>query len=148
MPVALREALARGSYFVATGKSSCNLNNSHLLPPRKAEESRASSHPPPPAFAACHQAYTQASRNSGCRSSTVTRRRINMSITPSRRKKDPSLVFATNQEFAGMLQLPETARSAPRAAVRGGLCLSLPRISCSRRFSGSSPGAAGLLLPI
>lgn len=108
-------------------------------------------HPPPRTSPGCRRSSRGTSGlgrgNEG--SSTVTRQRIIVSITQSRENK-PFIISVCHQLEVGVVGFASRSRRLPRLhprAFAGLASLSLPRISCSLRSSGSSPAVVWILLP-
>lgn len=140
LPCTSREALVPGEDFVAVG----NLWFDRFSSERR--KRRSSLHPP---SAGCRRLPPEASGfgtgNEG--SSTTTRQRIIMSITQSRENKP--FISVCHQLEVGTVGFASRSHRLPRPHPRAfaGLgSLSLPRISCSLRSSGSSPVSVWILL--
>lgn len=147
LPCAPREAPVPGEDFVAVGKLGHGLTN---FPLEGGREGAHFTHPPPRAGPGCRRSPPETSGlgtgNEG--SSTMTRQRIIVSITQSRENKP--FISVCHQLEVGMVGFASRSRRLPRPRPRafaGLRSLSLPRISCSPRFSGSSPVVAWILLP-
>lgn len=147
LPCAPREAPVPGEDFVAVGKLCHGLTN---FPLEGGREGAHYTHPPLCAGPGCCWLPPETSGlgtgNEG--SSTMTRQRLIMSITQSRENKP--FISVCHQLEDGMVGFASQSCRLPRPRPRAfaGLgSLSLPRISCSLRFSGSSPVVAWILLP-